>query len=71
MANANKNIYVDLVCMPGYYGINCTDICPYPTYGYRCQGKCECSNDTCDVSTGCGTLTTGIFIRNICCCRNS
>ncbi|XP_052690842.1 multiple epidermal growth factor-like domains protein 10 [Crassostrea angulata] len=46
------------LCMPGYSGLNCTTRCPYPSYGYRCQGYCDCSNDTCDVSTGCRTLTT-------------
>ncbi|XP_052690832.1 scavenger receptor class F member 1-like [Crassostrea angulata] len=48
-------------CMPGYSGLNCTTRCPYPFYGYRCQGNCDCSNDTCDVSTGCRTITTGQF----------
>lgn len=28
----------------------------YPTYG--CQGHCDCSNDTCDVSSGCIEITT-------------
>lgn len=46
-------------CMPGYSGLNCTTRCPYPLYGYRCQGYCDCSIDTCDVSTGCRTITTG------------
>lgn len=59
LTNANKTKYFDLVCMPGYTGLNCTDICPYPTYGHRCQGYCDCSNTTCDVSTGCRTFTTG------------
>lgn len=45
-------------CMPGYTGLNCTTRCPYPLYGYRCQGYCDCSNDTCDVSTGCRTITS-------------
>lgn len=45
--------------MPGYSGLNCATRCPYPTYGRRCQGHCNCSNYTCDVSTGCRTLTTG------------
>lgn len=53
-----KNIrYIE--CMPGYSGLDCTTRCPYPTYGNRCQGYCNCSNYTCDVSTGCRTLTTG------------
>lgn len=45
--------------MPGYIGLNCTTKCPYPWYGYRCQGYCDCSNDSCDISTGCRTITTG------------
>lgn len=47
------------VCMPGYTGINCTKICPYPSYGPRCQGFCDCNKDICDVSTGCEPNTTG------------
>uniref|UniRef100_K1P6M1 Uncharacterized protein n=1 Tax=Magallana gigas TaxID=29159 RepID=K1P6M1_MAGGI len=49
--------------MPGYSGLNCTTSCPYPLYGYRCQGYCDCSNDTCDISTGCRTLTTGLCLK--------
>uniref|UniRef100_A0A8W8MRW4 Uncharacterized protein n=1 Tax=Magallana gigas TaxID=29159 RepID=A0A8W8MRW4_MAGGI len=45
-------------CMPGYSGLNCTTSCPYPSYGYRCQGNCDCSNDMCNVSTGCRTITS-------------
>lgn len=45
-------------CMPGYTGtgLNCTTKCPYPIYGVRCQGYCDCSNEMCDVSTGCKGL---------------
>uniref|UniRef100_A0A8W8JIA6 Uncharacterized protein n=1 Tax=Magallana gigas TaxID=29159 RepID=A0A8W8JIA6_MAGGI len=45
-------------CMPGYSGINCTSLCPYPQYGVDCQRKCNCSKDRCDVSTGCQQITT-------------
>lgn len=45
-------------CIAGYIGLNCTERCPYPSYGDRCQGLCGCSNDTCDVSTGCLVITT-------------
>lgn len=45
-------------CMPGYTGLNCTTKCPYPTYGERCQGYCDCSNNACDVSFGCIEITT-------------
>nr|XP_022290380.1 cell death abnormality protein 1-like [Crassostrea virginica] len=44
----------------GYGGSNCTSPCPYPTYGDRCQGICDCDNNSCDVSTGCRTPTTVI-----------
>lgn len=47
--------------MPGYIGINCTTVCPYPTYGHRCQGLCDCNEEMCDVSNGCEPITTGIF----------
>lgn len=44
--------------MPGYIGLNCSNKCPYPYYGEKCKQWCNCSNDTCDVSTGCRDLTT-------------
>lgn len=47
--------------MPGYSGLNCATKCPYPSYGNRCQNTCQCNNDTCDKSTGCRSLTTGII----------
>lgn len=45
--------YLITECTPGYTGPNCTSSCPYPTYGDRCQGYCDCTNVTCDVSKGC------------------
>lgn len=45
--------------MPGYTGINCTSLCPYPQYGVDCQRSCNCNKDLCDVSTGCIGPTTG------------
>lgn len=47
------------VCMPGYHGINCTFVCPYPSYGHGCQGLCDCNEDMCDVSNGCQPIATG------------
>lgn len=47
--------------MPGFNGINCTEKCPFPTYGNRCQMLCKCNKDQCDVSTGCSTLSEGIL----------
>lgn len=51
-------LYFNVECKPGYTGLNCIITCPYPTYGDRCQGYCDCSKDKCDVSTGCRSLTT-------------
>lgn len=45
--------------MPGYTGENCLTPCPYPYYGVDCQKECKCSNGSCDISTGCISLTTG------------
>ena len=50
-------------CSSGYGGPNCSITCPYPTYGDGCQGLCDCDNETCDASTGCRLLTTGIFFK--------
>lgn len=44
--------------MPGYTGENCLTPCPYPYYGVDCQKECKCSNGSCDISTGCISLTT-------------
>uniref|UniRef100_A0A8W8JLB4 Uncharacterized protein n=1 Tax=Magallana gigas TaxID=29159 RepID=A0A8W8JLB4_MAGGI len=57
-------------CMPGYSGINCTVVCPYPTYGHNCQGLCDCDEDICDVSTGCTQITTETNDCNIDCEEN-
>lgn len=39
--------------MPGYSGVNCSSLCPYPYYGAHCQKTCNCSSKMCNVSTGC------------------
>lgn len=70
----SRQLYFYLVrcvskCKPGYTGLNCTRICSYSSYGERCQGYCECSNETCDISTGCrglNTPTTGLYIFDVC-----
>lgn len=43
-------------CPKGYFGLNCSYMCPYPTYGRRClDGKCTCPKEYCNANTGCGT----------------
>ena len=51
-----------LECSPGYTGPNCSIQCPYPTYGEKCQGYCDCDRDSCDFTTGCTLLTTGTYL---------
>lgn len=48
-----------LECMPGYSGLKCSYLCPYPSYGVHCQKTCDCSKDECDMSVGCLQTTTG------------
>lgn len=44
--------------MPGYIGLDCSLLCPYPYYGVQCQRTCNCSRDLCNVSTGCIRIVT-------------
>ncbi|XP_062585882.1 multiple epidermal growth factor-like domains protein 10 isoform X1 [Saccostrea cucullata] len=43
-------------CLPGYFGINCSATCFFPSYGRHCQKLCNCSSELCDFSTGCFIL---------------
>ncbi|XP_062596687.1 uncharacterized protein LOC134258149 [Saccostrea cucullata] len=40
-------------CPLGYTGLNCSMECRYPGYGKSCQEQCNCSQELCDISTGC------------------
>lgn len=40
-------------CEVGYVGYNCTEPCRYPSFGYRCQHVCNCTQDMCNHKTGC------------------
>lgn len=55
--------------MPGYSGINCTSLCPYPYYGAHCQRTCNCSRDLCNVSTGCIKIVTGKYKKQTQCLK--
>lgn len=52
-------------CEVGYYGYNCTDPCRYPSFGYRCQNVCNCTQDMCDHKTGCSLPQSKIKETNI------
>ncbi|XP_056015923.1 uncharacterized protein LOC125675443 isoform X2 [Ostrea edulis] len=40
-------------CRAGYFGIDCSNKCPFPSYGKHCQQECQCNAELCDVSEGC------------------
>ncbi|XP_062595290.1 uncharacterized protein LOC134256621 [Saccostrea cucullata] len=40
-------------CPPGRFGLNCTGICLYPSYGELCKKQCTCVETECDKSRGC------------------
>lgn len=40
-------------CKPGYFDVNCSQRCFYPTYGVNCQEECSCQKTFCDFSSGC------------------
>ena len=52
-----KTIYVSVVlyhteCSSGYNGPQCAYPCTYPYYGEDCLGKCNCTEEQCDVVFG-------------------
>lgn len=42
-----------LECPVGYYRLNCSEKCIFPTYGVDCQSQCKCFQDKCNFVTGC------------------
>ncbi|XP_022287751.1 uncharacterized protein LOC111100313 [Crassostrea virginica] len=48
-------------CKPGNIGSNCSEKCPYPTYGDGCQQICYCSAEACDFVTGCNPMSSVKF----------
>lgn len=49
--DSDKEQCVD--CAPGYFWINCSKACQYPTYGKRCNKTCTCLELLCNVTNGC------------------
>lgn len=43
-------------CPTGYFGQNCSKPCVYPSFGERCQGECNCTDEMCNIITGCKVL---------------
>ncbi|XP_059490943.1 multiple epidermal growth factor-like domains protein 10 [Neocloeon triangulifer] len=42
----------ELICLPGYDGVNCWNSCPNGKFGPLCSGTCECLNGDCHHITG-------------------
>ncbi|XP_078338979.1 uncharacterized protein LOC111132478 [Crassostrea virginica] len=40
-------------CQPGLYGENCSEPCPYPSFGAKCIRTCVCGESICNAATGC------------------
>nr|XP_011454287.2 multiple epidermal growth factor-like domains protein 11 [Crassostrea gigas] len=53
-----------MVCPDGFTGVNCSIKCRFPSYGYRCQSACNCSEENCEASTGCILNTQRIPKKN-------
>lgn len=47
-------------CRVGYIGTNCSEPCPYNSYGKGCQMTCNCIQDDCDFALGCKKNKPGI-----------
>lgn len=48
-----KNLISREYCGPGYFGLFCGDICPYPHYGKYCDYTCTCGKQYCSHVNGC------------------
>lgn len=46
-------------CNVGFFGQDCRERCPAPTYGVDCQFICNCSNDNCHFAFGCKRSVSG------------
>lgn len=47
-------------CHPGYHGYRCQEICTYPRFGLRCEGKCKCRQKLCHYVNGCPPLSNNV-----------
>lgn len=47
------NMFIDLECLPGYFGTNCSSRGAYPRYGQTCQNTCYCNVTDCNHVHGC------------------
>lgn len=48
-----SSFFTSLECLPGYFGQNCSTLCPRGYYGNHCIHRCECPDELCNATTGC------------------
>lgn len=52
--NNFSNLHCNLWgCSPGFHGDRCENKCRYPTFGLRCERKCDCRQQLCHFINGC------------------
>nr|XP_022289120.1 uncharacterized protein LOC111101104 [Crassostrea virginica] len=45
-------------CQQGYLGVNCSKMCPFPTFGNKCSKNCTCEKEMCNFQIGCKKVLT-------------
>ncbi|XP_048767856.2 multiple epidermal growth factor-like domains protein 11 isoform X2 [Ostrea edulis] len=54
-------------CEVGYYGIDCAEPCPFPSFGKECQLLCNCSEYQCNHKKGCPKSDCGPgYVDDLC-----
>ena len=53
-----RNVFAIVACLPGYYGMNCSSQCPFPSFGVLCSDTCQCNATECHHGNGCRKRTT-------------
>ena len=48
-----KTVFAIVVCLPGYFGMNCSSECPFPSFGFLCDDACLCNTTECHHVKGC------------------
>ncbi|XP_062614799.1 multiple epidermal growth factor-like domains protein 10 [Saccostrea cucullata] len=60
----NETVNECIQCLDGFYGEKCSSPCPYPTFGRKCEGDCNCTNESCHHITGCGIYGSTLAATN-------
>lgn len=49
----SSSSYLFLDCPHGYFWVNCSMMCEYPTFGKKCAQNCSCEKNLCNFDLGC------------------